>query len=110
MPIVGDNSPVINFSNVDLPAPFGPTNAIRLSQSTPSSRFSYKKSSFLPLSAERNVGERQNRQWDLLALGEIELEVNFSDDGRCQASSNHLIDNLLFGLNLACACWVTYTR
>ena len=46
----------------------------------------------------------------VLALGEIELEVNFSDDGRCQASSNHLVDNLLFGFGLLAHVGVRTTR
>ena len=39
VPLVGVMSPVISFSRVDLPAPLGPTRAIRLSQSMPNSRF-----------------------------------------------------------------------
>ena len=42
VPTLGESSPVMSFKRVDLPAPFGPTNAIRLSQSTPRSNPSYK--------------------------------------------------------------------
>mmetsp|Transcript_7740 Transcript_7740/g.24278 ORF Transcript_7740/g.24278 Transcript_7740/m.24278 type:complete len:230 (-) Transcript_7740:1543-2232(-) len=38
----GVSSPLMIFTNVDLPAPFGPTNAILESRSKPKSTFSYK--------------------------------------------------------------------
>ena len=42
LPTDGVKSPVMSLSSVDLPAPLGPTSAMRESQSTPNSSLSSK--------------------------------------------------------------------
>ena len=42
LPLLAVSSPVMSFSRVDLPAPLGPTSAMRESQSTPKSRSLYR--------------------------------------------------------------------
>ena len=92
-------------SNVDLPAPFGPTNAIRLSQSTPSSRFSYKSPPSCGCANETlaNGKTGSGTFWHSGKSNLKSISLTRAVSGQQQPS----IDNLLFGFGLL-THWSTY--